>query len=387
MKARRKRTLYTILFLLAVAVAVALILVKGPLAPVRVETARVEQGDLRPARFGVGTVEARYRYQIGPTRSGRLLELTVDHGDRVRRGQLLGRLDPVDLDDRLRAAGEAVGKAESALEAARARLEELRVRLELARKEAVRYRDLGRRKQVSQELVDAKVTEARALEKQLDAARSDVAAAARELERARADRDAARAQLEELRLVSPVDGVVVERRVEPGSVVMAATPVLVLVDPASLWVRTRIDQKGSGALAVGQPAEIYLRERPDRPLAGRVARLELVADSLTEERWVDVAFEKIPPGLATGSLANVTIRLPEVKDALWIPAAALQHREGRTGVWLLDGGRATFRPVRVGVRTLDGRAQILEGLERGEVVITYSRRALEEGMKLREKAS
>ena len=387
MKSRNKRLLYTLLFLLAVAAAVGLILVKGPLAPVTVETAQARRGDLHPARFGVGTVEARYRYDLGPNRSGRLLALSVDHGDRVRKGQVLGTLDPVDLDERLRAAEMAVQKAMRAIDGARARLDELETRLVLAAKEASRYRELGRQKQVSQDQVDAKVTESRALKDQLRAARADLEAARHELERARAERDAVRAQIEDLRLVSPVDGLVVERKVEPGSVVMAGTPVLVIVDPASLWVRTRIDQKGSGALAVGLPAEIRLREAPERPLPGRVARLELVADSLTEERWVDVAFEAIPGGLAVGTLANVTLRLPEVKGALWIPAAALQWREGRTGVWLLDGGRATFRAVQVGVRTLDGKVQILEGLAEGEAVITHSRRALEEGMKLKEARS
>ncbi len=386
MNTRNKRFLYSILFLLALAAVVGLILVKGPLAPVEVRTSTVQSGDLHPSRFGVGTVEARRSYDIGPNRSGRLLVLKVDHGDRVSKGQVLGRMDPVDLEDRLRSADKSVLKMEHMVKAARARVAEVKTRLKQADDDARRYRELGRKKQVSLELVEAKVTEARALADQYQGVLADVDAAERDLERARADRDGIQAQIDDLRLVSPADGLVVARKVEPGSVVMAGSPVVQIVDPATLWVRTRIDQKGGAGLTLGLGAEIRLRDDPERPLPGRVARLELVADSLTEERWVDVAFERIPDGLAIGSLANVTIRLQPVKDALWIPSAALHRRDGRDGVWVLEQGRARFRPVEIGVRTLDGKVQIRSGLARGDEVISYTARALEDGVKLQARA-
>jgi multidrug efflux pump subunit AcrA (membrane-fusion protein) len=69
----------------------------GPLAPVSVTIATVEAGSISPALFGVGTVEARYSYRIGPTFAGRVGRLDVHVGDRVRAGQLLGEMDPVDL--------------------------------------------------------------------------------------------------------------------------------------------------------------------------------------------------------------------------------------------------------------------------------------------------
>lgn len=380
---RTRRFLFTVLFLLALAAVIGLILVKGPLAPVEVQTAPVRRGDLQPARFGVGTVEARRSYDIGPNRSGRLLALQVDHGDRVRKGQVLGRMDPVDLPQRLRSADKAVQKMEHMVEASRARMAEVKTRLAQAEDDARRYRELGRKKQVSQELVEAKLTEARSLADQYRAAAADLDAAEHDLERSRADRDAIQAQIDDLRLLSPADGLVVARRVEPGSVVVAGSPVLQIIDPATLWVRTRIDQKGEAALARGLDAEIVLRSAPERPLKGRVERIELVADSLTEERWVDVAFERIPDGLAIGSLANVTIHLPLQRDLLWIPSVALHRRDGREGVWMLDAGRARFHPVETGVRTLDGKVQVRAGLKEGDLVIGYTAHALEEGVKLK----
>jgi HlyD family secretion protein len=153
---------------------------------------------------------------------------------------------------------------------------------------------------------------------------------------------------------------------------MAGTPVLQIVDTGTLWVRTRIDQKRSQALRLGQRAEIRLRRDPETALKGRVARMELIADSLTEERWVDVAFEAIPEGIALGSLADVTLYLEPAEDILWIPSAALHVRQGQVGVWLLDGGRATFRPVELGIRTLDGRAGIRSPVFRRIYHLRYS---------------
>ena len=94
----------------------------GPLAPVAVTVATVQSRALTPALFGVGTAQARYVHKIGPTLAGRVLRLDAQVGDQVRAGQVLGEMDPVDLDDRLRAQQAAVLSAEAALRQADARL-------------------------------------------------------------------------------------------------------------------------------------------------------------------------------------------------------------------------------------------------------------------------
>lgn len=83
----------------------------GPLAPVPVTVAEVESRAIAPALFGIGTVEARYTYRIGPTVPGRVLRVDVEVGDRVAAGQVLGEMDPVDLDQRLAAQDAAIRHA------------------------------------------------------------------------------------------------------------------------------------------------------------------------------------------------------------------------------------------------------------------------------------
>src|SRR3990167_6340439 len=95
------------------ALFIYVVLRSGPLAPVAVTVATVENKSVAPSLVGIGTVAARSTYKIGPTVSGRLLTLTVEVGDSVKAGQVLGEMDPVDLDERLRAQQARVCRAPS----------------------------------------------------------------------------------------------------------------------------------------------------------------------------------------------------------------------------------------------------------------------------------
>lgn len=378
-----RRLLSLILIGLVLFGVVALIAIKGPLSPESVKTVQLKQEDLEPALFGVGTVEAQRSYTIGPVRTGKLQQLLVDHGDSVVAGQLLGQMDPVDLNDRLQSAQLNIEKSEHLVDAAKAQLDEARSRYAQAKREDKRYRDLVKKKQVSHEAAEAKATDAITASDQVRAAEANLEGVRHDLQRMQSDLKALQAQMDDLQLISPVAGVVTAREVEPGSLVVSGTPVLRIIDNTSLWVRTRIEQRGSADIDVGLPAEIFLRSHQDKAVTGKVARIELIADSLTEERWVDVSFDQIPENLAIGTLANVTIRLPTVEQASWLPAAAIQNNDRETGVWLVTDNGAHFVVVKTGTRTLDGKIQILSGVTEQDLVVSYSKNPLTEGQRLK----
>ena len=309
--------------------------------------------------------------------------LLVDHGDRVVAGQLLGEMDPVDLPDQLQSAQMSVEKGEHQIEAAQARLDEANSRSALAQREVIRYRNMQEKKAASSEEAEAKETDAETAVDQVRAAQADLQGARHDLQRLQSDVKALQAQIEELKLISPVDGLITAREVEPGSVIVAGTTILQLIEPASLWVHTRIEQRGSGEIPIGLSAEILLRNQPEQPLQGHVARIELIADSLTEERWIDVAFDRIPESVAIGTLANVTLRLPEIKNTQWLPAAALQTHERQTGVWLSVNGKAHFVPVKTGTSSLDGKIQIRAGVSPEDIVVNHAPAPLSEGQRLK----
>lgn len=379
----RRNLLLAAGFLAFAAAFVWLLATRGPLAPVGVEQAAVTRADLSPGVYGIGTVEAQHAYSVGPIQAGRLLRVMVDQGDRVEAGQVLAEIDPVDLRQRADAAVSAAARARQAAEAALAQVAEAESRTRLAQANLARYQALYRQNFVAKEMVDSRLHEAAAAEAALAASRANAAAAQREIGRAEAERRGVDQLRNSLRLLSPITGVVTAREAEPGTTVVAGQAVLRLADPAHLWVRARVDQARAQAIRVGQAADITMRSAPDMALPGKVARIELQSDAVTEERIVDVAFDPVPDRLYLGELAEVTLHLPGTRNALTVPRAAIGLRNDRTGVWQAVDGRARFKPVQFGVQTAN-RAQVVSGLAEGERVIVYSARQLDDDMRVRE---
>jgi len=354
-----------------------LVMSQGPLAPAKVTLAKVEQGPLVASTFGIGTVEARRSYALGPTLASRVARVLVDQGDVVKAGQLLAELDPVDLDDRVTSGRLAAERAASTTRAAEAQLGEAQSRAQIAIAAARRSTDLRAQGFISQEATDAKGHEANAAKAAADAATAQLAAARRDHERVLADAAGVGKLRAQARLVSPVDGVVSARLVEPGTTIVAGQAVVQVIDPASLWIKARIDQGQAGGLRVGQPAEIVLRSDPKHAYRGQVERVDWVSDAVTEERIVNLGFVVRPEAVSVGELVEVTIRTADLANVRSVPAAAVKRLDRRDGVWQFIDGRVAFRPVKVGMTTLDGRSQILDGLETGDEIVVHSEQILQ----------
>ena len=356
------------LLLLAVAVPLALLFVyvalrSGPLAPVAVTVMHVESRHIAPALAGIGAVQARHTYKIGPTGAGRVRRIDVQVGDAVAAGRVLGEMDPVDLDERLRAQQAAIASADAALRQAEAKQA-------FARTQAARYEQLLAVRGTSEELAATRRQDLALADAALAAARADGA-------RLRAELQAVRAQRGNLVLAAPVAGLVVARDVDPGTTVVAGQAVVELIDPASLWVDTRFDQIAAEGLAAGLPAKVVLRSRRGQPLDARVLRVEPRADVVTEETLAKLSFDAPPATLPpVGELAEVTVQLPALAAAPAIPNAALRTVGGKLGVWKMTDGKLRFEAVTSGRGDLDGWVQVAHGLAAGEQVVVYSEKTL-----------
>jgi len=364
--------------ILLVAAMSYVVMRSGPLAPTRVTVVQAAEGQITPQLFGIGTVEARRSYLIGPTTAGRVRSVTVDVGDTVKTGQPVAEMDPVDLDERTAALDASVARAGSAMAAAEAQRRDAQARRELAAVNARRYVELGRQNFISTGAVEARLQEQASADALLTAAEANLVAARQDQQRLAAERAGLRQQRANVRLLAPADGVVTSRDAEPGSTVVAGQAVLRVIEPSSLWVKVRLDQARSGGLAVGLPAQIVLRSSQGRPLPGKVARVEALSDSVTEEHVAQIGFDQVPAGLSVGELAEVTLSLPPTSKAVLLPNAAIKRRNARTGVWVIDAGALRFAPVRVGQASLDGQVQVLGGVKPGMTVVVHSEKEIGE---------
>ncbi len=338
-------------------------LYSGPLAPVAVVLTTVDNKSISPALFGIGTVEARYTYRIGPTYPGRVKSVNVDVGDLVKAGQVLGEMDPVDLEARIRAQV-------AALKRANAQLREAQARKDYAQAQASRYEELFKARSTSKEIAAAK-------RQDFLVAKAAFTAAQEEVSRLRADLNALKAQLRNLALVAPADGLIVSRDVEPGTTVVAGQAVVELIDPDTVWINVRFDQIRAHGLASGLPAQIVLRSQAGKVLPGRVLRVEPLADAVTEETLAKVVFKTIPdPMPPIGELAEITVNLPSLAPCPVIPNAAIRIIDGKIGVWQVTGRKLSYIPVSLGISDLDGYVQVRKGLKVGDRIVVYSENAL-----------
>jgi HlyD family secretion protein len=334
------------------------VLRSGPLAPVPVTVTTVEVREVSPALFGIGTVEAKSLFKIGPNAPGRVRNVFVNVGDRVSTRQLLAEMERPDLDvlNNTDAERNFIRKA--------LQQEESDARSRLASAENNLRELLAQSPAASA----AETAEARAA----------VASAREDLGRASGSAKNPLRVSANLRLLSPVKGLVTQRSAEPGTTVVAGQAVVEVVDPKSLWINVRFDQVGSAGLKGGLAGRIVLRSQ-SAPLAGRVLRVEPLADAITEETLAKVVFDKLPVPLPPiGELAEVTIVLPALTAKPTIPNASLVRVAGELGVWALEGStsKILFKHVKAGAADLEGNVQILEGLQAGDRVVVYSQKPL-----------
>ncbi|OGI42424.1 MAG: hypothetical protein A2V92_03470 [Candidatus Muproteobacteria bacterium RBG_16_65_31] len=298
---------------------------------------RAGEGTLDEFVRGPARVQARAPVTLSARVTAAVIAITVDVGGRVRKGQVLVQLD--DRDTRARVAAAAAAQARA------------RADLALAGSNERRDREVFEKGYISQAAMEAAATLRAAKE-------AEVAAATQELRYAETLASYAR-------LTAPMDGVVVARLAEPGDTVAPGTPILRLVDPATLQAVARIDETEAGRVQPGMPAMIRLRAGGE--VAGKVARIALEADAAAREFAVEIAFDGPPARFAIDQEAEVTIRVGAARGLL-IPLSAVIRQDGRPGVLLVREGRARFQPIETGASG-NGMVLVRKGLSAGDLVV------------------
>ncbi|MCB1461743.1 MAG: efflux RND transporter periplasmic adaptor subunit [Nitratireductor sp.] len=351
--------------------------------PLRVETASHER-NVAVRVFGLGTVEARIRSDIGFEVGATLDELHVDHGDHVKKGQLLAHLN----------AGEQeakVAKARAALQVGHVNVERSQASLRKANTVFAQKQQTNRRQQklAERNVVSEQIAEDAALEEAV--ARADVALARSEVASAEAQLADARAQLQfeetmlrHRTLRAPYDALAIARHKELGTVVKAGEPIFTLIGVGSYWGLAYVDEARAGFLHEGQHVDARLRSRPQDAFTGEVVRIDLESDRVTEERRVYIKGNNPPPRVYLGEQVEFWITVASLDNALLVPEAAVKGYDGRRGsVWTVDNGHLLRQTVRFRHRTEDARLEIVAGLKEGTRVVTQLENGFRDGRAVR----
>jgi HlyD family secretion protein len=313
-------------WLAALVVAVGLgagawLLLRGEPAAVRYETSEARQGDLTVTVTATGDLQPLNQVEVGTEISGTIEAVEVDYNDRVRVGQVLARLDTDQLEARRR-------QSEAALALARARVKEAQATGIETRNRLQRTRDLIRKGMSSQEESDvAEAASARA--------EAVLAVAEAQVVQAQAQLDAELRTLEKAVIRSPIDGLVLERKVEPGQTVAASlqTPVLFKLaeNLAQMELHVAVDEADVGQVREGQAATFTVDAYPDRHFAA----------AITQVRYAPQSAEGVITYETVLGVDNADLAL---RPGMTATAEIVVNR--REGVLLVSNGALRFTPPR-----------------------------------------
>jgi HlyD family secretion protein len=329
----------------------------------------VQRSEVLAEVMGTGTLEARIKTTISPRLQERLAEVLVDQGDPVRAGQLLARLDDGELKRQVEVAEATLASVKATAE--RVRVDEARAQaVELqAQQDHKRVTDLLATKVSSQAEMDKAVEQLRVAESDRQRTHASTTEALQQVITAEKNLAYQQERLGFTRIVSPYDGVVIRRDRDPGGVVVPGSSLLQLISTNELWISAWVDETASAGLALGQNARVMFRSAGGESHPGEVARLGRETDRETREFLVDVRVKALPPNWTIGQRAEVFIETEHKSDALAVPQEFLHWREGKPGVFVADGGKATWRDVTLGLRGRE-TVEVTQGLAVGEPVVT-----------------
>ncbi len=378
---RKKNYLIWLLVLVAGGVALKMTL----FAPIKVTVVTVEKRDLTEQVYGNGTVEAKVVVGVSSKITGRIVELYADQGDRVKRGQLLAKLENDDFRHQEQQAEAGLSRSAATLRVEQANLQKARSNLVLAEKNAGRFKDLYAENLVS--TLEAEQYDTACQVAREEVARSEAAVEAIKMEQqvGRAGVGFARSKVADTVIYAPQDGIIITRDLEKGATVSPGTPIFTLADPRTVWVKANVDESLLKGVAVGKKAMITLRSSQGEPFPGQVARVGRQSDRVTEELEVDVAFDVPLENFRLGEQSDVYIIAGMKKAVPSLPSAAIVTKEKKRGVWLVKSGRLTFREVTVGIIDRRNFSEVVAGLDGSERVVAAAPpeiTKLKEGLKV-----
>ena len=307
------------------------------LPPLQVRTVKASVEKLPAAEAYTGTVKSRDAVVVSTKMMGRVLRIFVEEGEAVKKGQPLVEVD--------------AAEAQSALEQAKAGLQAADVAAANARRDLERFTALREEKAVT--------------EHQLEQVKAGAAAAEAQKAQAEANVRMAKTLLTYGRILSPADGIVTRKWMDPGNLAYPGVPILTVENPRNLEMVVAVPEERARLLAPGQKALLAVDGRPEE-LVVAVASVVAAADPMSRTSSVRL---DLPAGadLRPGQFARVRFEAL-AEQGLAVPAEALRTFGQMDALFVAEGGSAHLRYVQTGIRS-QGRVQILSGLKAGEAVV------------------
>lgn len=381
-----KKKIWIILVLVVlVGVSAAAYFNKNRQKLIEVQADKVKRQDLVSMVTASGKIQPKKKVDISASIPGKVVKLAVEEGDRVQKGQFLLQIDPAPYLADVANSRAALNSARSELESARANLNQSK--LTFQRKEQMWKDQSGL---ISQDEYDRSKTD-------YDMQLARLGADEHLIEQAKANLDRAQDNLDKTTVTSPMTGIIVSRPVEEGEVAVIGTMnnpgtvLMTVADLSEMEAELEVDETDIGNLRLEQKATVTVDAFPNKKFHGTVTEIgnsPIVKGTGTEEATdfkVTITLQSPDVILRPGLTADGEITTATRKSVLTVPIQALVIRDitkgdkgkqnipkeerEKEGVFLMQNGKAVFRPVKTGIMG-EMEIEVLDGLKEGDQIVS-----------------
>lgn len=392
-----------------------------------VTTEAIKARDLEAVVSASGKIQPKRLVNISADTPGRVVNLAVNEGDRVKIGQFLLQIDPKSLRSRVDIGSASLDAARNSLESMRQSIETARVQLQQAQQNLERQQDLWRQQLTTREALDRALNDVKTAQSTVQEREKQIRPQESRIAQEQASLESARYDLSKVRIESPIDGIVTRRNIQEGETAVigtmnnAGTVLLTLADMGVIQAEVDVDETNVPHVQIGQIAKITIDAIPDKSFKGHVTEIgnspiqatgaaASTGTQATNFKVVVVLDEKIPdvrPGFTC--TADITTATRAAVVSVPIPAVAVRElvydangqvvREPKTdkrrrpstssvepvasaqelkpgqtrketeGVFVVRSGKAEFLPIKMGIAG-EKYFEVLNGLKPGDEVIT-----------------
>jgi RND family efflux transporter MFP subunit len=362
---------------------------REPVVDVKTATAAVRTGAAGAAGSilnGSGYVTARRRATVSSKVTGKVLDVFVEEGKAVRRGQVLARLDDAQIRALLNVAEAQLAASERGAAEDQARLREAELTLE-------------RRKQLVKDQVISRA-ELDAADAQVESLKARIAMAQQQVRVAQSQVNARKTDLDDMVVRAPFDGVAISKDAQPGEMIspvsagggFTRTGICTIVDMSSLEIEVDVSESYINRVRPGQPVEAVLDAYPDWRIPAHVITTVPSADRQKATVRVRMGFDQLDPRILPDMGVKVSVlneRAPaaattQERPRVLVPKSAVRTSEGVSVVFILAGERLERRAVKAGANEGD-QVEIISGLNAGDRVVVDGPATLANGMRAKER--
>lgn len=362
---------------------------------IEVSTTQVVERSARRGFEVLGGLEAQDEVTLSNKAEGILVEIGVDIGSPVRHGQVIGRIDPVQLRIRVEQAEAAVRQAEAKLgikpgekfdPERQSDVRSAKSALERARYDRDAAQALVEKGDISKQQVDVYQRTFEQAEARYETALENVRNMQAQLEEKRATLTLAKQQLSDTEIISSINGVVQEKTASRGEFLKVGSPVVTVVQINPLRLKLPIPEAFAASVKPGLMVRLKVDAFPDREFEGRVRRINPSVNEQNRSLIIEAEVANSSGGLRPGMFARGQIFSDSDSTMLMVPEKAVVSIAGVNKVFVVSGDRASERLVKLGARE-GSMVEILEGIKQGERVITSQTDKIQDGAQVTAPAS